>query len=72
MEERVVVFKFMESQDLKIVTIGDKFEMKDLEEMVLEDKLMLMQGLEEDIKGNKFQQMQDLVVMKWVEVTLGL
>jgi hypothetical protein len=28
MEERVVVFKFMESQDLKIVTIGDKFEMK--------------------------------------------
>jgi hypothetical protein len=66
--ERVVVYKFLESQDLKIVTIGDKFEKKDLEEMILGDKLMPMQGLEEDIKGDKFQQMQDLVGMRKVEM----
>jgi hypothetical protein len=29
---------------------------------------MPMQGLEEDIKGNKFQQMQDLVGMRKVEM----
>jgi hypothetical protein len=72
MAERVIVYKFMESQNLKINTMGDKFEKKDLKEMILEDKLMLMQGLEEDIKGNKFQQMQNLVMMKGEEVTLGL
>ena len=67
MVERMVVYKFVESQDLKIVTMKDKFE-EDLEDMILENKLMLMQGLEEDIKGDKFQQMQDLVGMRKVEM----
>ena len=55
MVKRVVVYKFVESQDLKIVTMQDKFEKKDLGEMIQEDKLMLMQSLGEDIKGDKFQ-----------------
>jgi hypothetical protein len=68
MAERVIAYKFVESLDLKIITMGDKFKKKDLEEMILGDKLMLMQGLEEDIKGDKFQQMQDLVGMRKVEM----
>jgi hypothetical protein len=72
MAERVAVYKFMESQDLEIITMEDKFEKKDLKEMIIEDKLMLMQGLKEDIMGNKSQQMQDLVVKKGEEVMIGL
>ena len=61
---KVIEYKSMVNQDMENVTTVDKFKKRDLGEMILGDKLMLGQGLEEDIKRDIFLRGQDVVDMR--------